>query len=144
MLAFGNGKAVDPRVDKLVADYIKVRNHIKAVEKRQAAELEEFKVALKKLEGRLLQFLDYHGQEMARTAFGTVSATVRPTASLQDPDIFMEFIVERGLFDLLDRRANATACRDFAKENNGVLPPGVRINFLRGVSVRTATSEKAE
>lgn len=144
MVTNGNGRGVDPRVDKLVADYIAVRNFIRAMEKRHEAELEEYKIALKKLEGRLLQFLDTTHQEMARTAAGTVSATVRPTASLNDPDVFIEFVAERGLYELLDRRANATACRDFAKENNGVLPPGVRINFLRGVSVRTATSEKAE
>jgi len=87
MVTNGNGRGVDPRVDKLVADYINVRNFIRAMEKRHEEELAEYKIALKKLEGRLLQFLDTHGQEMARTAAGTVSATTRPTASLQDPCI---------------------------------------------------------
>jgi hypothetical protein len=143
-MASGNGRIVaDARVDKLVADYIATRNYIKALKDKHKAELAEFELALEKLGGRLLLFLDSHGQEMARTAAGTVSATVRDTASLSDPDIFIEFVAEHGLYELLDRRANATACKDFAKEN-GTLPPGVRINTLRGVSVRTATAERIE
>jgi hypothetical protein len=136
----GNGK-VDSRIDTLVADYILTRDHIRKVKKRQKAELEEYELALDKLAGRLLLFLDYHHQEMARTAEGTVSATLRDTASLSDPDAFMEFVAEHELYELLDRRANATACKDFAKEN-GTLPPGVKINTIRNVSVRTANSEK--
>jgi len=137
-MAIGNGKVADARVDKLVADYIATRDHVKKLKEKHKNELAEFELALEKLSGRLLLFLDYHGQEMARTAEGTVSATYRDTASLSDPDIFMEFVAEHGLYELLDRRANATACKDFAKDT-GTLPPGVRINTLRGVSVRTAT-----
>ena len=134
-----NGKVIaDPRVDKLVAAYIATRTHIKRMKEKHKEELAEFELALDKLSGRLLLFLDAHGQEMARTAEGTVSATSRDTASLSDPDVFMDFVAEHGLFELLDRRANATACKDFAKDT-GTLPPGVRINTMRGVSVRTAT-----
>jgi hypothetical protein len=142
-MAIGNGKVADARVDKLVADYIATRDYIKKLKEKHKNELAEFELALEKLSGRLLLFLDYHGQEMARTAEGTVSATYRDTASLSDPDIFMEFVAEHGLYELLDRRANATACKDFAKDT-GTLPPGVRINTLRGVSVRTATAERTE
>ncbi len=143
-MANGNGRIVaDARVDKLVADYIATRDYIKKLKEKHKQELAEFELALEKLAGRLLLFLDYHGQEMARTAEGTVSATFRDTASLSDPDVFMEFVAEHGLYELLDRRANATACKDFAKDT-GTLPPGVRINTLRGVSVRTATAERAE
>jgi hypothetical protein len=143
-MASGNGKVVaDARVDKLVANYIDTRNYIKNLKKKHEEELAEFELALEKLAGRLLLFLDSHGQEMARTAAGTVSATSRDTASLSDPDVFMGFVAEHGLFELLDRRANATACKDFAKDT-GTLPPGVRINTLRGVSVRTATAERAK
>jgi hypothetical protein len=134
-MANGNGKIVtDARIDKLIANYIAVRNHIKEMKKEQA----EFELALQKLAGRLLLFLEHTGQEMARTAAGTVSATEKATASLPDPDVFMEFVVEHRRHDLLNRHANATACLDFAKEN-GTLPPGVKISRVRSVSVRSAT-----
>ena len=136
-----NGQIDTERVGVLVANYIDTRDHIKKLKKKHEQELAEFELLLNKLAGRMLQFLDLHDQEMARTAAGTVSATVRDTASLQDPDVFMEFVTERGLFDLLDRRANVTACKVFRKEH-GTLPPGVRINSIRGVSVRTATSSE--
>ena len=138
-MAKGNGVVADPRVDKLVAAYIDTRDCIKRMKERHKAELAEFELALEKLSGRLLLFLESHGQEMARTAEGTVSATSKDTARLDDPDIFMDFVAEHGLLELLDRRANVTACRAFEKDT-GALPPGVRINTLRGVSVRAATS----
>ena len=138
----GNGQ-ISTRVDDLVANYIKVRDHIKKLEKKHKEELEEFEVTLNKLAGRLLLFLDHHGQEMARTANGTVYVSTKPTASLPDPDVFMEFVAEHGRYDLLNRHANATACLDFAKENNGTLPPGVKISIIRNARVRTA-SERTE
>lgn len=143
-MATGNGKVIaDARVDKLVSDYIATRDYIRKLKEKHKNELAEFELALEKLTGRLLLFLDATGQEMARTAAGTVSASSRDTARLDDPDVFMKFVAEHELFELLDRRANATACKDFAKDT-GTLPPGVRINTLRGVSVRTATAERAE
>lgn len=143
-MANGNGRIIaDARVDKLVADYIATRDYIKKLKEKHKNELAEFELALEKLAGRLLLFLAHTGQEMARTAAGTVTATVRYTPSLSDPDVFMDFVAEHGLFELLDRRANATACKEFEKDT-GTLPPGVRINTWRGVSVRTATAERTE
>lgn len=142
-MANGNGRIIaDARVDKLVSDYIDTRDYIKRLQKKHSEELAEFELALEKLSGRLLLFLEHTGQEMARTATGTVSVKSKDTASLSDPDIFMDFVAEHGLFELLDRRANATACKDF-KKDTGTYPPGVKINTLRGVSVRRAT-ERAE
>lgn len=143
-MANGNGRIIaDARVDKLVADYIATRDYIKKLKEKHKNELAEFELALEKLAGRLLLFLAHTGQEMARTAEGTVSATFKDTASLPDPDVFMDFVVEHERYDLLNRHANATACRDFEKEN-GTLPPGVKINRIRTVSVRAATAERTE
>lgn len=124
------------RVDKLVKQFIDIRNRIKELEEHHQKQLAPFISAKQRLAGVLLEFLDSTGQEMARTNEGTVYASVRHTASLGDPDAFMSFVMSKGLFELLERRANVTACRDFAEEE-GNLPPGVNINSTRTVGVRS-------
>jgi len=123
------------RIDKRVAQYIMLRDQIKQTKERHKAELAEPEAILGRLAGELQAFLDRTGQESARTTKGTVTTSVRYTAVCSDPDQFIDFVRENDLFELIDRRANAPACRDYAKEH-GVLPPGVKINAQRIIGVR--------
>jgi len=50
-------------------------------------------------------------------------------------------VIANKQFDLLDRRANATACRELAEK--GTLPPGVKLNTIRTIGVRKP-GEKAK
>lgn len=123
------------RIDKRVAQFIAIRDKIDEMKEEFKAQLAPFEEAKQKLVGEMLAFLDYTGQKSAKTAVGTVTVVVRPTAVCTDPDLFMDFVREHDLYELLDRRANATACRDYAQEHDGTLPPGVRINAFRTVGV---------
>ncbi len=125
----------DKRIDKRVAQFIMIRDEIETIEERHKAELKPFKAAKDRLAGEMLEFLDSTGQKSAKTAEGTVTVSVRHTAVCADPDRFIEFVFENDLRELIDRRANATACRDYAEEHDGVLPPGVKLNSMRIVGV---------
>jgi hypothetical protein len=136
MKSNGKPEEVASRIDLLVADYIKVRTRLGELKEDYEKEIQPLKAVKDELAAAMLAFLDQTGQEMARTDEGTVYATVRHTASCPDPDIFMEFVAQHGFYDLLDRRPNATACRDHAEEY-GTLPPGVKIHSTRTVGVRS-------
>lgn len=125
----GNG-----RIDKRVAQFILVRDEIDALKEKHKLELAPFEDLKQKLIGDMLSFLDKTGQKSAKTAEGIASVVVRHTAVCTDPDEFMEFVFENDLRELLDRRANAVACREYAEEK-GSLPPGVKINSMRTVGV---------
>jgi hypothetical protein len=127
--------ASNGRIDKRVAQFIQVRDAIEELEERHKNELKPWKAAKEKLVGEMLEFLDKTGQKSAKTEDGTVSISVRHTAVCADPDRFIEFVFENGLRELIDRRANALACRDYAEAHDGVLPPGVKINSMRTVGV---------
>lgn len=134
-----NGKPEDlTKINKLVAQYIALRTRMEQIEEQHSQFLKPFEQAKAQLTGLMLEFLDNTGQESAKTNEGTVFAAVRNTASLADPDAFMDYVMRTGSFELMDRRANSTACREFADEN-GELPPGVKINSLRYVNVRKPT-----
>jgi hypothetical protein len=138
-MAKGNGKIApgNARIDKLVAQYLGVRKRLAELKEEYEKASAPFVDAKEKLAGRMLQFLDSTGAEMARTSAGTVYVTTPSTASLTDPDAFVDFVREHDLYELMDRRANALACRDFA-EQNGTLPPGVKLNSRRTIGVRTS------
>jgi hypothetical protein len=123
------------RIDKRVAQFVIVRDEIDSIKERHKMELAPFEEAKQRLIGEMLDFLDRTGQKSAKTAEGTVSISVRHTAVCTDPDQFIEFVFEQNLPELIDRRANAVACRDYAEEHEGSLPPGVKINSMRTVGV---------
>jgi membrane protease subunit (stomatin/prohibitin family) len=129
---------VKSRIDERVAQYIMIRDEIEAIEERHKLELQPFIKAKERLTGVLLEFLDKNGLKNAKTAAGMIRVSVRHTGVCTDPDRFMDFVFEHNLRELIDRRANGAACRDYAEEHDGVLPPGVKINSMRTIGVTRA------
>ena len=87
-----------------------------------------------RLEGWFGEFLSTTGQTSAVTPHGTIHWNTRYTAVLEDPDTFMRHVIGTGEYDLMERRASATAAQEYAKAN-GTLPPGVRLNSKRSIGV---------
>lgn len=127
-----------PQFDKLVKAFIDCRSKIEEIKERHKLELTKPLQLKELLTERLLQGLADTGQQMARTQHGTVSAAVRDTASCYDPNLFITYVREHDEYELVDRRPNETACREFLKQH-GELPPGVKFNSMRYVNVRAAT-----
>lgn len=95
------------------------------------------------LEGWFDNFLTTTGATNVATPSGTVHWNTRYTASLEDGEAFMEHVKATKDFDLMERRANATAVRDYA-EKHGALPPGVKLSTLRTVGVKKPTAKRAK
>ena len=132
----GNGKLQVPeKINKRVAQYVAVREEKRQLEAKYKELAARINNILNKLECEMLAFLDQTGQERARTNEGTVYVRTDYSASLADPHAFMEFVIEYEAFELMDRRANKTACREYCEEH-GRLPPGVNLNQTRTVGVR--------
>jgi hypothetical protein len=128
----------NPQVDKWVKQYIGLRDALKALEAIHKEKTDQYKTLMETLGGKLQDFLDNAGVESAKTSEGTVYSTTRYTASLSDPNAFMSYVKMHEMWDLLDKRANASACRDFVTEHKS-LPPGVNLNALKTVGVRRPT-----
>jgi hypothetical protein len=128
--------AMQATVDKRVAQYIEVRDKIRQIKERQDAELKPLLEVQNLLGGWLESFMTNSGSNGVKTSHGTCYKSTRYTASLADPEAFMGYVIKHGAYELLDRRANANAVRDYAKENAGVLPPGVNLSAISTVGVR--------
>lgn len=122
-------------VDKRVGQYIQVRDALKKLEDEYEEKRKPLVEAQNLLQGWLMDFLEKAGVDSAKTAVGTCYLSTRYSASLADPDAFMKHVVENNQFELLDRRANATAVKDYV-HTHGQLPPGANLSAVRTLGVR--------
>jgi hypothetical protein len=126
---------VDQIAEKRIAKFIEIRDTLKAMDEAHEKAKEPFIEVRDWLTGWMQTFLDKTGAESVKTAAGTCYSTTRYSASLADPQAFMNFVIAHDKWDLLDRKANAPAVRDYVAEI-GTLPPGVNLSALKTVGVR--------
>ena len=126
-------------VDKRVGQYIQIRNALKKMDEEFDQKRKPLVEIQQILSGWMQEFLTKSNAESVRTAHGTCYQSTRYTASLADPEAFMNFVIANQAFDLIDRKANATACRDYAAEHKN-LPPGVNMSAVKTVGVRSPRS----
>lgn len=122
-------------LDKAIGLYVAIRDQKREMKTRHAAEMKPLQDKLDKIEGLLDTYFQQTGAKNIGTEQGTAYLYVKPSASLADPQAFMNFVREQEHFDLMDKRANVTACVAFAKKFGG-LPPGVNLTMNRKVGFR--------
>jgi hypothetical protein len=137
-------QAMQATVDKRVEQFVTVRDKVRAMKERHEAELKPLLEVQNLLQGWLEAFMTNSGSTGVKTAHGTCYKSTRYTASLADPDAFMGYVIKTGKYELLDRRANATAVKDYVKENAGNLPPGVNLSAISTVGVRRPGKNEAD
>lgn len=130
-------------MEKRTEQFIAVRDRINELETAHKELMKPLKLIQERLAGRIQAFMASNNLENLKTKSGTCYTTHRTTASLGDPEAFMKYVIDHGQFDLLDRRANATAVKAFVKKNQA-LPPGCNLNTIETVGVRRAGSTGAE
>lgn len=128
------------KFEKWSGFYVKLRDKKREIEERHKAELAGINTTMDQLTALMMSTLDEIGAQSIKTSEGTVYTSSRYSASLADPQAFMKFVIENQKFDLLDRKANANACRDFVAEN-GTQPPGVNLTAIRTLGVRRAAEK---
>lgn len=121
--------------NKRIEQYVKLRDKIKELKEGYEALLNPYVTALEKLNGMILDHLNNISADSVATPSGTAYRTAKKSASLADPDIFMNYVITNGAWGLLDRKANVTAVADFI-ETNKSLPPGVNFTQVFVVGVR--------
>jgi hypothetical protein len=122
--------------DKLVAEYLALRDLKAETTQRHKEELKQTEDQLEKLEAALLGTLQEMGVESFKTPAGTVFTTKRLFASIADKELISDYIRQTGQVELLQSRISTEALKAFMDENNGACPPGVKAAFERTLSVR--------
>lgn len=126
-------------VAKRVAQFVTLRDKIKELEKKHEEELKPYREARVMLEGIFAEVLRTANVKSMKTEGGTITATERASATVDDMEAFRTHVVNMGDWDLADLRANAPAVRAWA-EANQQLPPGVKFTTMQTISVRRPSS----
>lgn len=124
-------------VDEVIKEYIELRDQLEVMEKRHKAEKKEIQDTQNLLEEWIMRFLDQTGSSAIKTDHGTCYSSMKFSATLADSDAFLNFVKETNKWELLDRRANTTAVRDYVEQEK-MLPPGCNLNSSRRIGVRRA------
>lgn len=129
---------VQTKLDIRAGQYIKVRDALKTLKARHEEEEKPLVEMMNLLQGYFQGVLDSLGAATSvKTKSGTVIASTRYTASLVNADAFMRHVIGTESWDLLDRRANATAVRDFVEKNSADPSSiGVKLTALKTIGVR--------
>lgn len=127
------------RLTELVALAVECRDKKRAVKAKYEAEVavwtERFDKITSFLEDFLAKNVSLEDKASVSTPAGTFYRSKSYSASLADPQAFMDYVVANQKFELLDRRANVTAVRRFVTEQKG-LPPGCNLNTKSTIGVR--------
>lgn len=134
---------VQVTVDQVVEAFVANRDALKKMDEEHEERRSKLVATQNLLTEWMMQFLKTSNASSVKTAHGTCYASTRYTASLADPEAFMRFVIDNGKFELLDRRANATAVRDFVAEAGG-LPPGCNLSALQTIGVRRANGKSTD
>ena len=120
---------------KRIAQLVQLKDKIKVLDDEHEARLQPYKELRDKLERLILGHLLENNAKNISTDFGTASVLHRKSASLQDPQAFMDYVIENNAWDLIDRKANAKAVEDFINEH-GSQPPGVKFSDALTLGLR--------
>jgi len=126
-------KVVD--IDTRVGQYIRLRDKIKEQDDAHKEKMRPAREALEKLNSIMLEYLQSVKVDSASTGSGTVYRTMKKSATIADGDAFMRHVIGNEEWELMDKKANATAVEAFIEEN-GVAPPGVNYSVTAVVGVR--------
>lgn len=122
-------------MQKRTSQYIQIRDALKRLDEKQAAERKPLLDVQERLTGIIRSFMDTNKLDTLKTKAGTCYTSTRYSASVADAEAFMNFVREKGLWDLIERRANATAVKDYVAEHHQ-LPAGVNLTGLQTLGVR--------
>lgn len=114
-------------IDTLVKIYVKIRDAKSAKKKSYDAEAADLDEKLAMVATELKARAQAEGVDGFKTGFGTVYLSETMKTSCADWFAFGEFLKTHDPLEFMERRVSSTAVKEFMKQNEGQLPPGVSI-----------------
>lgn len=124
-------------VDKLIQDYVALRDKKKALQERHQQELLPFNTMMARVEAYMLEALNRAGVESMRGKHGTIYKSLRTSAVVRDWPLTLDFIKAHAAWHLLEARVGKNAAYDMIKETGEPIP-GVETSAEVTVNVRRA------
>jgi len=128
--------------DRLVRVFRKIRSAISEETKRYEASVTKLKEQQKQIEVELLRRLQERGATQTKTEEGTAFVSEQMTANISEDAVFHKFVQDSGDLEFFQRRISITHLKDFMKEHEGQIPPGLNLFKELTINVRAPAKEK--
>lgn len=125
---------VDPNA--VVQHMLALREKISQVRKEAKEQEAKLQQQYDKGEAWLLNHLNETGHKSFKVEAGTVFKKTNMRYGLGDWTGFAEWVKKTGNVDLLQHRVSSTNMDQFVKENEGELPPGVKVDPVVSLNIR--------
>lgn len=123
-------------IEHWISQFLKVRKKLEEYDEGR----KRFTSVMEELRGVMRDQMQAMGVNSLNTDSGSCYLTTSDTARVIDPDKFMKYVMDNGAYWLVERRAAKNACKDHLEEH-GSLPPGVLLNVVETVGVRSPTEK---
>ncbi len=128
--------------EKLVRAFIRIRAKRAALTRDFTVVDDELKGKLRQVENEMLRRAQAEGLKGFTTLVGTTYTKEDQHVSIADPDEYMKFVLETGDLLFYEQRPSLGHIREYQKEHDGALPPGVRM--FRELRMRVRAKHKGE
>lgn len=130
-----------PDTEKLVTEYIQLREEIYALEEQHETAVKALKEKQDKISTQLIDVCNTLNADSIRTSVGTISRTVTNRYWVSDWHNMYDFIKEHDAPQLLERRIHNGNMKEFLEENPDLLPIGLQVDSRYTVRVRKANAK---
>lgn len=120
--------------EEVIHAYVKLRDKLEARIKEHKDELAPMREKLSKMETWLQTQLQSQGLTSFKGASGMAFVQTVANVKVEDWDAMLEFIKDKGKWELLDRRVAKSVVLDYL-DTFGSLPPGVEVQRAQVVRV---------
>ena len=121
--------------EQAAAKYLELRDAVDRIEKEAKAKTAELKKIMVDIENWFALTAEEQGLKTVPTGVGTVYWSVHNSASVAEPTVFKDFVVQNNAWDLIETRASKTAVKSYI-EGHGTPPPGVNFSSVRVFNLR--------
>jgi hypothetical protein len=125
----------------VIAKYVELRDRKEALVKKQREEVAKITSVMDKIEQALFGVMSETGTDSVKTPAGTAFFTTRTSATVDDRDMFFDFVREHEAWDMLESRCAKSAVEQYL-ETEGELPPGVTRRVEKVVSIHRPQAKR--
>lgn len=122
-------------LNRLVGKRVALRDKIKSLNDAHKLAMKPYGDMADKMDALLLARLDELGVQSVATDSGTIFPLERWSASAEDAEEFLKFLVKTEDWEMADIKPNVTATRAYLEEHKA-LPPGVKTSVFRDLGLR--------
>ena len=124
-----------PNVEDVIRGFVKLRDKKNEIKRRHSEELAPINEKMATLEAWLQRDLLNRKVQSQKTEAGTAYLSTDARATVKDRDAYLDFVRDKGMWDLLENRVSKTVVRDYLEETGEVVP-GVHYEVSQVVRVR--------